>query len=185
MANKSDEHYFFEQGDAFLLPTRLLYGADGGAIYNAALPAFTVCESFATEAYLKSLIKIQTGTPAPPVHNLKKLFEKMDTVTQTAIRDEWMERHAKSVLNLDPGNAPDGTPYETKKVTSFDEALDLSAQAFLKWRYDFHQHHGWYMRALGYLVRRQILKLRPEWKPEFGSYFARIDPHPDFIKTKP
>ena len=184
MSHKEDEQYFFEQGEAFLLPTVLLYNADGGTIYDLGLPAFTVCEAFGTEAYLKSLIKLQTGDAALRTHNLKKLFELLSPDAQAAIRKEWMVRHAPGVLNVPPGNAPDGTPYETKVVESFEEALDLSSQAFLKWRYDFHDHHAWYMRALGYLVRRQVLKLRPEWMPVSGSYFTRIDPHPDFSKQK-
>ena len=112
MAEKEDQQYFFEQGEAFLLPTRCLYGVDDGKIYDAGLPAFTICEAFAAEAYLKSLIKIETGVTAPRTHNLKTLFEGLLPETQAAIRTEWMERHAWGVLNVDAGNAPDGTPFE-------------------------------------------------------------------------
>jgi hypothetical protein len=82
------------------------------------------------------------------------------------------------VLNVDHGDG-------FKKVKTFEEALDLSAQAFIKFRYNLTEHIGWHMRALGYLVRRQILKHRPEWKPPAGSYFALIDPHPDYVKGEP
>ena len=184
MPIKSDEHYFFEQGEVFLFPSVHAYNADGGAIYDLCVPAFTICEAFAAEAYLKSLIWIQTGKRPPRIHNLHKLFSQISSNSRKAVQDEWTARHAWSVLNVSSGNAPDGTPYEISIPSSFEEALAQSAETFIKFRYNFYEHHAWHMRALPYLIRRQILIARPDWKPEFGSYLARLDPHPDYVKPR-
>jgi hypothetical protein len=170
--------YYFAQGDRFLLLSAYLWRQDGQEIYNACLNALTVCEAFGAEAFLKSLIRLESGKDAPSKHNLKTLFELLQPNTRKAIRKEWLQRHAAGVLNIDHGPG-------FKKVKTFEEALDLSAHTFIKFRYNLTEHIGWHMRALGYLVRREILKHRPEWKPPAASPFSLIDPHPSFVNPEP
>jgi hypothetical protein len=154
-------------------------------IYAACVPAFTVCEAFAAEAYLKSLAKIESGQDTPDTHNLKRLFDCISPASRKEIRKLWLKKYGPSILNAEPITGPDGKLFELKRIKTFEEALDLSALAFIKWRYHFYEHHGWLMRGLGPLVREKILSLKPAWRPGRENPFSMLNPHPDIVKAKP
>lgn len=182
VSGEVDPRQLFTKGESFYFTAAYLMTGGLSVLGPTGFAAIT-CMAFGTEVYLKVLAHIEKGEPPLDTHNLRNLFHDLPTQTQREIRREWLRRHAKELKKkmFDDGQP---APPNFKSPKTFEEALDLSAKAFVDWRYPQTKGHGWFMSGLPPLVRERILRLRPDWRPPEGSSLASLNPHPDFVKPQ-
>jgi hypothetical protein len=176
-----DPKRLFQKGESFYFTSAYLMSQGLSVLGPTGFAAIT-CMAFGTEVYLKVLVQIEKGENPLDTHNLRNLFHDLPTQTQREIRRQWLKEHGKD-LRSPVFRGPD-QPLGFKHPKTFEEALDLSAKAFVDWRYPSAKGTGWYMSGLPPIVRERILKARPDWRPPAGSSTASLNPHPDFVKSQ-
>jgi len=132
----------------------------------------TVLNAFSLELYLKCLIAIETGKSPPTGHNLRWLFNRLDSKTQDTIRSSFDNPSDKSEIawretltNPKPPLPKDFAP----SPYNFDTVLDTSAKAFAKFRYIFERGEvaqdgaAWHADYIVKCTRRVIIKRNPSW----------------------
>lgn len=147
--------------------------------------ALMTCAAFALEAYLKVLSQLQRDGPPLEGHNLRELFHDLSLETQKVARRMFLKAEGgPAEMKKRAREYQRQMPSYMKMPQSFEEALDLSANAFIEWRYNStkpcHFHVG---ILLGYM-RDEILKLEPDWRPYKGHPLTILNPHPDFAKPQ-
>lgn len=173
-----DPEAFFRKGESFYFTGAYLM-SQGLALMGPTSFASITCMAFATEVYLKVLAQIEREENWLDTHNLRNLFHDLRPQTQREIRRQWLKDSGKMLKRDSAGPLPPGY----KPAKTFEQALDLSAKAFVDWRYGTGGSH-WYMNGLAGLARDRILLARPDWRPVAGSSLASLNPHPDFVKAK-
>lgn len=128
------------------------------------------CSAFSLELYLKSLILLETGTPAEG-HDLRVLFDKLKPKTQDAIKTgaaagiaRIPARFAQVARAVPTMAAQIGDP---SRFGDFDTVLNDSSQAFKAFRYAFEGMTGkdqWMAEPITEAIRRHILTANPSWK---------------------
>lgn len=176
-----DPKDFFHKGESFYFTAAYLM-SQGLSVLGPTGFAAIACMAFGTEVYLKVLAQIEKGEKPLDTHNLRNLFHDLLTQTQREIRRQWLKEHGKELKRpiFDGPHKPSGF----KHPKTYEEALDLSAKAFMDWRYPTSRPHGWYMSGLPPIVRERILRAKPDWRPPAGSSTASLNPHPDFVKSQ-
>lgn len=173
-------HRFFWKGESCYFSA--VYLNDNRVVGPAGF-AYTVNLAFAAEVYLKVLAHLEHGEPHLDTHNLRDLYLDLRPETQKSIKKAWNKKYRG---NLDNWAGMD-LPKEIRPPRTFQEALDLSARAFVDVRYvtDDDTPVHFFMSKLPGLARNLILEKEPDWKPIAGSAYSILNPHPDFVKPKP
>lgn len=180
ISEEVDPEKLFQKGESFYFTAAYLMSQGLSVLGPTGFAAIT-CMAFGTEVYLKVLAQIEKGESPLDTHNLRSLFHDLPTQTQREIRRQWLREHGKSLKRQVVRGQ---SPANFKMPKTFEEALDLSAKAFVDWRYPTAKGHGWYMSGLPPIVRERILRARPNWRPPAGSSTASLNPHPDFVKSQ-
>lgn len=150
---------FFDRADWFNYSSLFLHMQPNQMAHIYAIPAI-VLKAFSTEAYLKSLIKLE-GKTAEPIHNLLKLFDQLDLESKKMIQKWWDKESKPQLAQLRKRKPP-----ELKVPKTMREALSQSSDAFLDWRYRSKDKVvAFTILAFPQLVRRRILEIEPRWKP--------------------
>jgi len=149
---KMTSEQWYGRGEHFLVAADILKRVNN----NLGYP-IVVAEAFATECFLKCLSLLETGQ-YKEVHDLAKLLESTSAESRKKIADWWTAAEM-------PHGKPKalGLPPDVKVPGNFEEALAMSKDAFLSFRYVLDDVAGWWLSALQFDVRRRILELKPEW----------------------
>jgi HEPN domain-containing protein len=155
----------FQQADWFNEAARVLYLASNTRP-NLFFPN-TVVAAFALELYLKCLHVIRER-PIPHTHDLKALFDRLHADDRQAIQRCSEPGLSKALKRIAAAAAADN-PNNPPPPSNFHEALQLSALAFIRFRYEFQDHggtdwirHGWYGAEIVKCARHRILEIRPD-----------------------
>jgi hypothetical protein len=135
--------------------------------------------AFACEAYLKVLAQLERNEPPYDTHNLRDLFHDVLPATQRELRRKWLKANGSMLKQkaLPP-------PIKIKNAKTFEEALDLSAKAFVDWRYNDENPNHWQLGSLPEIVREHLLTMKPDWRPYKGLLATILNPHADFVKPE-
>jgi hypothetical protein len=120
---------------------------------------FVTVTSFAIELYLKCIYMIETGKPAPNIHDLNQLYRKLGEESKIVI-----EMVYNMLVQQDPTvNALKEKVPEMK--TDLDSVLKEISGAFIKWRYSYEKKLTGFP-ASGPIInalKGRIKILKPEW----------------------
>jgi hypothetical protein len=173
-----DYGQFFERGESFLLASEIIAQKDTRALMAAGF-AFAANRAFATEVYLKVLAHLEHGLTHYDTHNLEVLFRDLSPQSQALLEQAWTDRDLQNPWQR---YAHDGT--DMGERLTFEEALHASAEAFVDFRYPERGDGRFVLHILATLLRNMILSMKREWKPQFGSVYSLLNPHPHFVKSE-
>jgi hypothetical protein len=174
-----DAETALRRADSFLFTVRFL-GRQPMEIMAAMMQGQVLCDAMCTELYMKILAQLERGTPPLEGHNLKFLAGDLSAKSYRRMAKAWRKHHP-GVKKL---KIPDEFPKNLKWPTKFDDALALSAKAFIDFRYGEKEGVQWWqIGGVADELREIILELKPEWRPSGGPRTA-LDPKPDLAKTK-
>lgn len=112
--------------------------------------------AFALELFLKILLRLEGSSPGD-THDLKELFRNLKRGTKAALEKEFNAKYSKATFKEGPPMKP----------TNLADELERSKDAFVEMRYIFEgerpDNGGFGLHPLMVLLRRRILKLKPEW----------------------
>lgn len=168
----------YRKGESFHFVARYLQHGGLRAL-GGGWCAWPTSLAFACEAYLKVLAQVERNEPPFSTHNLRELFHDLLPSTQRELRKRWLKRDGKMLKQK-----PLPMPGIAKHAKTFEEALDLSAKAFVDWRYNDASSSSWQLGSLPEILREHLLMLRPDWRPFAGVVASILNPHPDFIKPE-
>jgi hypothetical protein len=124
-----------------------------------------VCAALALELYLKSLIAMRPGAKVPSDHNLKRLFDCLDSSTQAQIRAYFQPYETETGLLLDHAYRAAGKTRPAGDLFGF--VLRASRGAFLTYRYIYEKgleaNQGWGADRIMQAARNVIIDRHPEW----------------------
>src|ERR1700733_8329761 len=124
--NKRDPTTIFVVGEQYYQASEYLgQTAKAGSFPNVGMPA-VVCAAFALELFLKCLLVMESGKLVE-IHDLRKLFDKVDGATQSRIQTLCALHLADDQKFVAETCRVAGAPVPT---VTFDFLLDMSARAF-------------------------------------------------------
>jgi hypothetical protein len=130
--------------------------APGDQVKRLAFAPHITCIAFATEIYLKCLLRIETGKNAPNGHNLKLLFNRLSAQTVERLERDWKSHpaavHYNTAIRL---------PLGLKQASMLD-ALEESAGAFENWRYSFESDPGSWTASPAVQIIQKLIEERLE-----------------------
>jgi hypothetical protein len=176
---------FFGLGDEFWIASKYLSTTDPG-IEVATPNAHITCAAYASEAYLKCLLKLE-DRKFEGHHNLASHFGRL-TPTSKRLISKWWQEASKTTLdthrhftNPNTGKRfPISDLPEFKMPKNLQEALEQSKDAFIEFRYHTKLTFQWSLLNFPFFVRRRILQLKPEWKsssPRPGGKIFQPNPY--------
>jgi hypothetical protein len=166
----------YQKGESFHFIARYLQRG-GLQAMGGGWCAWPTSLAFACEAYLKVLAQLEHNEPPFPTHNLRELFHDLLPATQRELRKRWLKSDGKMLKQK-----PLPFPGMAKQAKTFEEALDLSAKAFVDWRYNDASSSSWQLGSLPEILRNHLLILEPDWRLFEDSAVSMLNP--DLIKPK-
>ena len=117
-------------------------------------------DSFATELYFKTLQVLEFGK-AERGHNYQKLFDKLPSGTQKAIRELYKNLLQTKQVEMEMKRM---SP-EARKLTPFNTCLAHSGEVFEKFRYIYEEPKNlmFYWPNLRISLRLTIVAMCPDW----------------------
>lgn len=97
-------------------------------------PQFAL-QAFSLELYFKALLQRENGSLPKNGHDLQKLFQNLNDITQAAIKYEYENCPQESAMQR-AAMAKSGLPVD------FDSCLQISKDAFVEQRY-IYEHSEW------------------------------------------
>jgi hypothetical protein len=123
-----------------------------------------VLAAFASELFFKCLFVIETGRPAPEIHELRKLFLLLSDAARAEIEQNWNQ------YNLMPQRITMYEAIERRAGRPIPRDLRWSLRAgtdaFTALRYAHEEQHSnttFFLGDLHMMVREAILIRRPQW----------------------
>jgi hypothetical protein len=157
----ADERALFAAGERWTLAWLAIGNAFGGQLAMTMMATVGTLQALSFELYLKSLAHIEHGKGPLFTHNLTKLVQDVSGDAQKEFEkswdDEFQEQDKETAKNP---NLPDWYVVPT----SFSQALDLSKDAFTQLRYG-EKGSKYLIGQVSIAARREVLKLRPGWRP--------------------
>lgn len=148
----SDAELKFRHAEAFVHAAGIV---SEHAVTRAYLvPPVIVCRAFAFELFLKCLIELEGGN-YPKKHTLRLLFNLLSSTSQVDIKS----RSIVCCAQWGSVRAPEPNP---------DKALDMSSEAFERFRYwfepDYMGQSSWLADSLLRGIRDRLVMLKPDWE---------------------
>jgi hypothetical protein len=122
------------------------------------------CSAFALELYLKCLIAMETAEKPPEIHELDKLFKRLDQSTQAEIRRHFDATGASTTAFIKEAFEQHGM---AAPAIDFDYVLQASRRAFPLARYIYEGmpgEQGWVAEMILEGARAAILERFPRWE---------------------
>jgi len=164
-----DAKSIMQHGDQFHATMRLI-GAQGDPEFANFATPFVACAAFALEVYLKVLTNIERKLPPLKTHNLLHLFQDISAETQAYLDFQWTD---EALPKLQQHQNHPNLPKDYPKVHTFRQALEMSADAFVDWRYSSTSKNRMFcVPDLVPMARAVILAKRPD----LGSRRAVMKP---------
>jgi len=119
-----------------------------------------VLSAFASELYLKCLLALE-GKDVPKTHNLKTIFKRLRGKTQNRLTDRWT-----TYLKTTEDGIRLVNKYENYDASDLLTVLADGSNTFDEIRYSFERtpKTEFVISNLPWLIRDEILDLKPEWK---------------------
>jgi hypothetical protein len=131
-----------------------------------SLPSI-VCAAFATELYLKCLLRIEKNKgELKRGHEYKDLFDELSPASQAKIRQEYDELVASS-----SDRSPVLEDVQNQNLFDFEEMLAQSGEAFEAYRYYYEPSKN-HPDFVGILLLKAVRKVILELRPDFGEIAA-------------
>lgn len=165
-----DAANMYRKGESFHFAARYIQRGGVGAM-GGGWCAWPTSLAFACEAYLKVLAQLEHNEPPFPTHNLRQLFHDLPPATQRELRKRWLKLDGKMLKQK-----PLPFPGMVKQAKSFEEALNLSAMAFVDWRYNDAAPSSWQLGSLPEILRNHLLTIKPDWRPFEDSATSLLNP---------
>jgi HEPN domain-containing protein len=156
-----DPLHIFAQAKSFAKAAGVLSKVEDPAIMvDMAGPSLTLA-AFASELYLKCLLVLQGSRP-PNIHDLKKLFDRIEPEMQQTIERIW-DTHVQIKQQY-----WEKVRAYIKKPFSLDlrSALEQGGRGFEVIRYSYEQSQedfGFVLSDLPRVLQIAILEIKPEW----------------------
>ena len=116
-----------------------------------------VCFAFSCECLLKCLLTLRQKN-FPRDHNLRDLFRLLPSDDRQVIEQQWNQT---TLVNLKSGKP---MPFMPEQITSINQALKRSGDAFKEWRYRPNSwFSSWCVFSFPNHVMDLIYTIKPEW----------------------
>lgn len=150
---------FMAHGDQFHL-NMMLIGRQPNHVFPSLATPFVASAAFALEIYFKVLANIERHLLPLKTHNLLHLFNDMIGETRDRLERRWTnECLPKIQAQFDSPYLPSDFP----KLQTFRQALEMSADAFVIWRYaPRSRNRSFPLPDLVPITREIIIERRPE-----------------------
>jgi hypothetical protein len=169
--SKHDPANIFIVADQFRHASKILHLTLSGdmtiegqrAPVDVQVPMVT-CSAFALELYLKCLIAMETRAKPPGIHEIDKLFKRLNSDTQAKIRRHFNITGASTIAFIKNAFAAEG---KTAPKVDFDYVMKASSRAFLVTRYIYEGMpggQGWVAEMILEAARAVILEQSPHWE---------------------
>lgn len=171
----------FQLAEQYSVASNLLSRQSRGKKRWSGAP-YLLVDSFAIELYLKCLITQDTGKAPDNGHDFRKLFDAIDPLIQTQVREAFQRViKADVMLSLSPTihRAIDPDPV-VLKVLNFDQSLDAASNTFAgrRYLYESRPQAEWYYAHLLRLAVRNVAMTGLKVIPFIDSQ-AGEPPHSD------
>ena len=167
MFNLKPPQSIFVHADGFLRAAGYLNKPpETGRLDPLCFAALVANSAFASELYLKCLIRVDTGQIVKAEHDLRKLFLKLPPNTQAEIETPFNAQMAKNPIFDLSKISKEAAAVIAMRPKTLRDALTKGRTAFVEWRYLYEDEGAlrtFDLFGLPPILRKVILVRHPEW----------------------